>query len=95
MDLLPMPLAESSTDLPPQPVLFRIPIEVRDMIYENCVVFDKPIYIKSPSNALQSSVQHLQQLLCISKQLNTEISKVFYAKNTWVFGNGDWGKLTN
>jgi len=80
-------------------MVWPIPVEIRLMIYSLVVINrDCPILIDSPKRTTPHKKEiysrNLANLLGINKQINEEVTSVFYSKNIWVVGNGIWGSKT-
>ena len=76
-------------------MLLKLPIEIRDLIYELLLVKDAVIQILSPRRKNVTNREFTSKqfscLLRVNKQVNAEASRTFYRKNQWVVGHGAWG----
>ena len=79
----------------------ELPREVRDMIYEMCLVSDRPIFFKDPRRHIVpqkpeefdrdllpiefSATAKARNLFYVSKQIRDETVAIFYRKNTFDF----------
>ncbi|KAG4441733.1 hypothetical protein IFR05_002776 [Cadophora sp. M221] len=71
-----------------------LPRELRDMVYGLLLIVDKPIRITSPALGKYSYRKiktRFTSLFGVSKDIGEEARIIFYSRNTWVVGNGQWG----
>jgi len=70
----------------------RLPPEIRNAVYELLIV-NRKIAIASPRNRRKKVPPRTNFgcLLRVNKQIHAEAKTIFYARNTFILGNGRWG----
>jgi hypothetical protein len=70
----------------------HLPPEIRNAIYERLLV-NRRIAITSPRNRRKKVPPRTNFgcLLRVNKQIHAEAKTIFYARNTFIVGNGRWG----
>jgi hypothetical protein len=87
------PQIDSPTKAVTMTKLTALSPEIRNTVYDLLVMHDEPIPIASPRKKhilKKQKHSNFASLLRVDKQFNQEAKTLFYARNTFVMGNGHW-----